>query len=118
MRNRVLLANLTGGELRLICDQRREASGQVRQRRVSDSAAVSVAGIITFGTQAQGWVEALPAERQDGLFRDVADAIAERLGTTLYPQQLDAPLPRRPLRRHHRELHREFGDGERPRGLQ
>lgn len=83
-RNRVLLANLTGGELRLICDQRREASGQVRQRKVSDSAAVSVAGIITFGTQAQGWVEALPAERQDGLFREVADAIAERLGTTLH----------------------------------
>lgn len=45
---------------------------------------MSVAGIITFGKQAQGWVEALPAERQDGLFRDVADAIAERLGTTLH----------------------------------
>ncbi len=84
VRNRVLVANLTGGELRLICDQRREASGQVRQRRVSDSAAVSVAGIITFGKQAQAWVEALPAERQDGLFREVADAIAERLGTTLH----------------------------------
>ncbi len=82
--NRVLVPDLTGGAMRWICDQRREASGRVRQRKVSDRAAVSVAGIITFGKEAQIWVGSLPDKAQDQMFRAVAEAIARHLNTSLH----------------------------------
>lgn len=82
--NRTLIPNLTGGELRKICDARRQTSGIVRQRRVSQRAAVSTAGIITFGKVAQPWIEALPVDQQDLLFRGVAEAVAQRLDTSLH----------------------------------
>ncbi|GGF75330.1 hypothetical protein GCM10007301_39020 [Azorhizobium oxalatiphilum] len=82
--NRTLIRNLTGGELRTICDGRRQASGLVRQRKVSQRAAVSTAGIITFGREAQPWIEALPVDQQDLLFRSVAEAVALRLDTSLH----------------------------------
>lgn len=82
--NRTLIPNLTGGELRAICDARRRTSGIVRQRRVSQRAAVSTAGIITFGREAQPWIEALSADQQDMLFRSVAEAVALRLDTSLH----------------------------------
>ncbi|MDO5648120.1 plasmid recombination protein [Paracoccus sp. (in: a-proteobacteria)] len=82
--NRVIVAPLSGGEMRRICDDRRNESGRIRQRRVSDSAAVSTVGIITFGHEAQHWVEAMPAADQNALFLGVATAVADRLGTSLH----------------------------------
>ncbi|MFG1479828.1 plasmid recombination protein [Xanthobacter sp. V4C-4] len=82
--NRKLIPTMPGGEMRKISDARREASDIPRQRKVSQSAAVSTVGIITFGTEAQPWIEALPVELQDRLFRDVAEAVAQRLNTSLH----------------------------------
>ncbi|MFG1481052.1 plasmid recombination protein [Xanthobacter sp. V4C-4] len=82
--NRKLIPTLPGTDMRKICDARREASGISRKRKVSKSAAVSTAGIITFGAEAQPWVEALSIDVQDRMFREVAEAIAQRLNTSLH----------------------------------
>jgi len=50
------------------------------QRAASARAAVMTGGIITFGHRAQEAVLALSTEHQDRMYREIADAIAGRLG--------------------------------------
>ena len=79
--NRVLVAPLAGPELREICEARR--SQRQTQRAMKSNAAICVSGIITFGHEAQPIFAALPSDQQDAAYREVAEAIAARLGTTV-----------------------------------
>lgn len=79
--NRVLAEPLTGPELRATCETRR---GQRQtQRAMKSNAAICVSGIITFGHEAQPIFAALSPDRQDAAYRELAEAIAARLGTTV-----------------------------------
>lgn len=82
--NTVLLESLTGAALKQLCEQRRQSSGRERKRAPRGNAAVSIRGIITFGIEAQAVVNEMTFDRQHEMFRAVADAITERLGTTLH----------------------------------
>jgi len=53
------------------------------KRAMKSNAAVVTAGIVTFGTEAQEMFLALTIEQQDTAFRDLAQAVAERLDTSL-----------------------------------
>ena len=79
--NRVLIPPLTGAQLRPICEDRRKQ--RETKRRMRRDAAVSMSGIVTFGHLAQATFLDLPPEAQDAAYREVADAVASRLGTTL-----------------------------------
>jgi len=79
--NRVLIAPQTGTQLRTICEDRRKL--RTTTRAMKSSAAVGVVGIITFGHEAQKIFDALTLEQQDAAYRETAEAIAERLNTTL-----------------------------------
>ena len=79
--NRVVMVPMTGPELRHECEQRRAT--RKTQRAMKSNAGVGVRGIITFGHKAQPIFERLPAEAQDQAYREVAEAAASRLGTTL-----------------------------------
>ena len=79
--NRVLIEPRTGTQLRKVCEDRRAL--RLTARAMKSSAAVGVVGIITFGHEAQKIFEALTSEQQDAAYRETAEAIAERLNTTL-----------------------------------
>lgn len=79
--NRVLIAPQTGRQLRKICGERRAL--RTTTRAMKSSAAVGVIGIITFGHEAQTIFDVLTPEQQDAAYRETAEAIAERLNTTL-----------------------------------
>lgn len=79
--NRVLVEPHTGSQLRAICEERR-ATRQTA-RAMKSSASVGVAGIITFGTEAQRLFERLTPNQQDAAYRETAEALAARLNTTL-----------------------------------
>ena len=79
--NRVLIDPLTGTKLRSICQERRAL--RQTDRAMKSSASVGVAGIITFGHEAQQIFDRLPPEQQDAAYRETAEAIAARLNTTL-----------------------------------
>ena len=79
--NRVLIAPQTGTHLRKICEERRAL--RTTTRAMKSSAAVGVVGIITFGHEAQNIFDVLTPEQQDAAYRETAEAIAERLNTTL-----------------------------------
>lgn len=53
------------------------------KRAMKSNAAVVTAGIVTFGTEAQEIFLALTIEQQDAAFRELAQAIADRLDTSL-----------------------------------
>lgn len=53
------------------------------KRAMKSNAAVVTAGIVTFGTEAQEMFLALTIEQQDAAFRELAQAVAERLDTSL-----------------------------------
>lgn len=53
------------------------------KRAMKSNAAVITAGIVTFGTEAQEMFLALTIEQQDAAFRELAQAVAERLDTSL-----------------------------------
>ena len=80
-RNSVLVAPKMPGELRQVCEERR--AGRETKRRMKVDAAVASVGIITFGRDAQPVIDGLSLEQQDALFRDAAEKIAARLGTTV-----------------------------------
>ena len=67
--------------VRKICEERRQAAGAKRAMR-TDAVAV-IAGIVTFGTEAQPLVDALSRDEQDRLFAETAEALADKLGTSL-----------------------------------
>lgn len=79
--NRVLIEPLTGTKLRAICEERRALRDT--HRAMKSSASVGVAGIITFGHEAQKLFERLTPDQQDAAYREVAEAITKRLNTTL-----------------------------------
>ncbi|HBD3121355.1 TPA: plasmid recombination protein, partial [Escherichia coli] len=79
--NRILIEPLTGSQLRKISEERR--SLRKVQRGMKSNAAVGISGIITFGHKAQLIFEALPIEKQDEAYWEVAERIAVRLNTTL-----------------------------------
>ena len=79
--NEILIEPPAPGVLRNINEGRR--SQRDTKRAMRSDAAVAFTGILTFGHEAQAMFEALPRERQAEAFRDAAEAVAERLGTTL-----------------------------------
>ena len=79
--NRILQTPLQHGELRAICVDRR--ARRPSRRAMRSDATVAIAGIITFGHRAQALFEALDAERQDAAYREVAEAVARRLDTSV-----------------------------------
>lgn len=79
--NSTLIEPLTGIQIREICEERR---GQRQTKRALKSdAAVGVSGIITFGREAQLIFAKLTRQEQDAAYREIAEALAERLQTTL-----------------------------------
>jgi hypothetical protein len=80
--NRVLIESATGSQLRKICEDRR--SQRETKRAMKSSAAVGVSGIITFGHVAQDFFEQLSNDQQNAAYREVAEAVAARLNTTLH----------------------------------
>lgn len=80
--NRVLIAPPTPAEMRAIAQTRR-AQRETR-RTMKSNAAIATSGIITFGSEAAQMFEALTAEQQDQAFRDLAEAVAAHLGTSLH----------------------------------
>lgn len=79
--NRILITPETGTFLRKTCERRRSLRPTVRAMK--SSAAVGVAGIITFGHAAQNIFKTLTQDQQDTAYRKTAEAIAKRLNTTL-----------------------------------
>lgn len=79
--NRVLIRPETGTKLRTICEDRRALRQTVRGMK--SNASVGVAGIITFGIEAQALFDRLTPDQQDAAYRDTAEAVASRLHTTL-----------------------------------
>ncbi len=80
-RNSVLIEPVTGRQLRQECEHRRSARNM--QRAMRGSAAVGIAGIITFSTQAQDVLAEISVEEQDRRFLETAQQVAEAMGTTL-----------------------------------
>lgn len=80
--NRVLIKNASGPALWEICEERRKQ--QNLKRAMKSNANVGYSLVITFGHMAHSWFEQLTKEQQDAAFRDVADAIAKRLDTSLH----------------------------------
>lgn len=80
--NRVLIAPPKPAEMRAIAQTRR-AQRETR-RAMKSNAAIATSGIITFGSEAAQMFEALTPEQQDQAFRDLAEAVAAHLGTSLH----------------------------------
>jgi len=59
--------------------ERRELTNPQRAADMT-RAAVMTAGIVTFGHDAQRWVEALPGAEQDAMLEAIAEAVAKELG--------------------------------------
>ena len=80
--NRIIMEPDPPGMMRAICEGRR--SLRETRRKMKKDASVAACGIITFGTQAAELFEALTPETQDAAFLDLAEAVADRLNTTLH----------------------------------
>ena len=79
--NHVLVQPWTGAELRRESEQRR--AQRPTKRAMKSNAGVGVRGIITFGYEAQTLFEQLSPDEQDAAYRELAEATARRLSTTL-----------------------------------
>lgn len=84
--NSVVLAQPTPAQMSRECLQRRQdafvpGSGKRQPRSMAKDAAVSISGIVTFSSDAQPTIDALPKSEQDRRFLQAAEAVAERLGT-------------------------------------
>lgn len=80
--NRILIEPLPPGQMRAICEERR--SIRDTQRAMKSNAAIGTRGVITFGSEAAQLFEKLTPEQQDAAFREVAEAVASRLATSLH----------------------------------
>lgn len=80
--NRIIIKPETPGVMRKICKERRDL--RETKREMKSNAAVATVGIITFGGEAAQMFGKLTAEQQDAAFGDVAEAVAERLATSLH----------------------------------
>jgi len=82
--NRVLIEPVRVAEMRKIAESRRAKREVKAQRAMKRNAAIATRGIITFGSEAAAIFDKLTNDQQDAAFREVAEAIAARLGTTLH----------------------------------
>lgn len=80
--NRTLMAYAKPADLRAVCAARREQ--RIVKRRMKSNAAVATRGIIGFGHEAAQLFEALTPEQRDAAFQELAQAVADRLKTTLH----------------------------------
>lgn len=80
--NRLLIDPATPAVMRRLCADRRALRDT--QRAMKRNAAVAACGVITFGAEAAELFERLEPSQQDAAFTDLAEAIAERLNTTLH----------------------------------
>lgn len=79
--NRILVEPPPPGAMRKICEARR---GLRETRRAMKSGTnCAFMGVLTFGAEAQTLFSALPAEKQDAAYLEAAEAIADRMNTTL-----------------------------------
>lgn len=84
--NSVVLAQPTPAQMARECLRRRQDAfvpgpGKRQPRSMAKDAAVSITGIVTFSTDAQPTIDALPKAEQDRRFLQAAEAVAQRLGT-------------------------------------
>lgn len=79
--NRILISPRPLPEIRRDVIALRKQAGA--KRAMKSNAAVVTAGIITFGHEAQKLFLGLSLDQQDAAFRELAQAIADRLGTSL-----------------------------------
>ena len=79
--NSVIIPPLTGAAARCRTEELREQLNPARRMR--RNAAVTYAGVITFGHGAQSVIEALPVSEQDRLYRLAAERVAEVMGAEL-----------------------------------
>lgn len=79
--NRTLIEPPTPGALSKICAERR--NNRKTRRAMKSGTNVAFIGIITFGAEAQILFRALKPEEQNAAYLEVAQAIADRLNTTL-----------------------------------
>lgn len=80
--NRVLMQPVPSAQMRRICEERRAQRDM--KRAIKGNAAVATAGIITFGSEAAQMFGQLDDAAQDAAFRELAEAVADRLATTLH----------------------------------
>lgn len=80
--NRVIMEPLPPGQMRAICEERRALRDTTRAMK--SNAAIGTRGIITFGSEAAQMFETLTPDQQDAAFREVAQAVADRLATSLH----------------------------------
>lgn len=80
--NRVLIEPATPGQMRKISRERRALRDT--SRAMKSNAAIGTRGVITFGAEAAQLFEALTPDQQDAAFREVAEAVADRLATSLH----------------------------------
>ena len=80
--NRVLIKPLPPGQMRKICSERR--ADRDTQRAMKSNSAIATRGVITFGSEAAHLFEQLTQEQQDQVFKEVAEAVAKRLSTSLH----------------------------------
>lgn len=80
--NRVLIQPLPPGQMRKICQERRALRDT--SRAMKSNAAIGTRGVITFGAEASRLFERLSPDQQDAAFREVAQAVADRLATSLH----------------------------------
>ena len=86
--NSVVLEAPTPSAMSRECLKRRQDAfvpgpGKRQPKSMAKNAAVSIAGIVTFSTDAQPIIDALPKDEQDRRFLKAAEAVADRLGTDL-----------------------------------
>lgn len=80
--NRVLIQPSTPGQMRKIARERRALRDT--QRAMKSNSAIATRGVITFGSKAAQLFEKLTQKQQDQVFREVAEAVAKRLSTSLH----------------------------------
>lgn len=80
--NRVLIQPLSPGQMRKICQERRALRDT--SRAMKSNSAVGTRGVITFGAEAAQLFEQLSPIQQDAAFREVAQAVADRLATSIH----------------------------------
>lgn len=81
--NRMLIEPTRASELAALCESRRLDRLTPARRAMKSNAAVGIAGIITFGHEAQMMFGELDTLDQDGAYRDIAETVAERLQTSV-----------------------------------
>lgn len=80
--NRVIMEPLPPYQMRAICEERRALRDT--SRAMKSNAAIGTRGIITFGSEAAQLFEQLSPDQQDAAFREVAEAVASRLASSLH----------------------------------